>query len=259
MLTSNLATRPDNQAPARPWSAPDRVSASTAGRTIDGAVWQLGVELFRVATGLHSIGVVVVRQGPAGALVSAEFGCAAHARVVWMQDVRTSLANGACGLPLRQWRPMGIGVERMQAVSVLGSDGIWGCKLFAVAGHCGYMGLQSHTLLTDAQLILLEDLSARFAQVLQDVASGANGLSDQTPDLPALVARAAPHFRLTVAEQSVLRELACGFPAKRIALRKNVSVSTVRSQIKSIYAKLDIHRISQVYARLHEVLRDQRS
>jgi DNA-binding CsgD family transcriptional regulator len=197
----------------------------------------------------------VVRDAAAGAQPCAEFGCAAHARVVWMHDVRTSLAHGSSGLPLRQWRPMGIAVERMDAVSVLGPDGIWGYKLFATASHRGYMGLQSHAPLTEGQLLQLEELSARFAQVLQDVMHGAHVLSEPAPDLPALVARAAPHFRLTGAEQSVLRELACGMPAKRIALCKNVTVNTVRSQIKSIYAKLDIHRVSQVYGRLHEVLR----
>lgn len=150
---------------------------------------------------------------------------------------------------------MGIAVERMDAVSVLGPDGIWGYKLFAVASHRAYMGLQGHAPLTDDQLLRLEELSAHFARVLQDVACGTTNVSEQVPALSLLVTQAAPRFGLTVAEQAVLRELAAGMPAKRIALRKDVSVNTVRSQIKSIYAKLDIHRVSQVYTRLQESLR----
>jgi DNA-binding NarL/FixJ family response regulator len=55
-----------------------------------------------------------------------------------------------------------------------------------------------------------------------------------------------PLEMLTPREREVLRDLTLGFRAREIAERSFVSLSTVRSQIKSILAKLDTR--SQVQA-----------
>ncbi len=58
--------------------------------------------------------------------------------------------------------------------------------------------------------------------------------------------------RLTTAEAEVAAALLAGGRATEIACRRNVSVETVRSQIKSIYAKFDVRGHVELIAALRQ-------
>lgn len=59
---------------------------------------------------------------------------------------------------------------------------------------------------------------------------------------------------LTDAEADVARALATGANTREIAERRGVAFETVRSQIKSIYAKLQVRRQSELFNRLRDLL-----
>ncbi len=60
-------------------------------------------------------------------------------------------------------------------------------------------------------------------------------------------------FRLTRSEAEVACRLADGFSPCRIAAERGVVVGTVRVQIRSIYAKLGVRKISELISRLGEL------
>jgi DNA-binding CsgD family transcriptional regulator len=221
------------------------------GERFQRGIWQLGVELFCAATGAKSGGVVVLYNGAAGARVVAELGRAMHGRIAWLHDTSAPHAGRPSGGAVCDWQrivvvPQELGDEPHPAQYCL-----WGCKLIDVGGYCAYMGLECDGPLTDQALRQVVTLGKQFARALKmDLC-----LPTPEPESPgpiALAHLAASRFALTEAESLVLSEMMSGTPAKRIASRRNVSVSTVRSQIKSIYGKLDIHRASQIYSRLHQ-------
>lgn len=57
-------------------------------------------------------------------------------------------------------------------------------------------------------------------------------------------------YRLTAAEADVALQLADGCPPEAVAARRGASLSTIRVQIKAIYNKLQVHRQSELAARL---------
>jgi DNA-binding NarL/FixJ family response regulator len=56
-------------------------------------------------------------------------------------------------------------------------------------------------------------------------------------------------FQLTDRELEVLQHLAGGLPYKGVAAALGVSLDTVRSHIRSIYAKLQVHSVAQAVSR----------
>lgn len=60
-------------------------------------------------------------------------------------------------------------------------------------------------------------------------------------------------YRLTSAEADVALQLAGGHPPETIAANRNVSVGTVRAQIRTIYSKLNVGRQIELVARLREL------
>jgi DNA-binding CsgD family transcriptional regulator len=70
------------------------------------------------------------------------------------------------------------------------------------------------------------------------------------PDLRNLLARA---FGLTGAEADVAVRLAEGDPREAIATARGASLETVHSQVKSLYAKLDVRRLGELHARLAQL------
>jgi DNA-binding CsgD family transcriptional regulator len=62
-------------------------------------------------------------------------------------------------------------------------------------------------------------------------------------------------FTLTPAESRVAIELQTGMPLARIARHRNVSLDTIKSQVRSIYAKVDVRNRAQLVQRLVEVSR----
>ncbi|HEY0721184.1 MAG TPA: helix-turn-helix transcriptional regulator [Gammaproteobacteria bacterium] len=60
-------------------------------------------------------------------------------------------------------------------------------------------------------------------------------------------------YRLTAAEADVAQRLAAGQPPEMIAAARRASVGTVRAQIRAIYAKLNVHRQSELISRLNQL------
>jgi DNA-binding CsgD family transcriptional regulator len=60
-------------------------------------------------------------------------------------------------------------------------------------------------------------------------------------------------YGLTLAEADVAQRLADGQPTELIAEQRSASLGTVRSQIRSIYGKLNVHRANELVARLNQL------
>lgn len=60
-------------------------------------------------------------------------------------------------------------------------------------------------------------------------------------------------YGLTEAETDVALRLVAGQSPEMIAASRNASVGTVRAQIRAIYTKLEVHRQSELMARLHQL------
>src|SRR5690606_21980999 len=71
------------------------------------------------------------------------------------------------------------------------------------------------------------------------------------PDRMRILLRAA--YGLTTAEVEVALGLAEGQSPESIAALRNASVATVRKQIRFIYDKLDVHRQSELIARINQL------
>jgi DNA-binding NarL/FixJ family response regulator len=60
---------------------------------------------------------------------------------------------------------------------------------------------------------------------------------------------AAAELDLTEREQAVLRGLVQGLPYKRVADELSISLDTVRSHVRRVYAKLQVHSVAQAVSR----------
>ena len=86
----------------------------------------------------------------------------------------------------------------------------------------------------------------RLAQDIRDVQAGGSPMSRQISRMVTASFQRTetrhPHLeRLTKQEWEVLRGLAQGWSYKEIATRNFVSEHTIRSQVRSIYQKLEVH------------------
>jgi DNA-binding NarL/FixJ family response regulator len=70
--------------------------------------------------------------------------------------------------------------------------------------------------------------------------------SQATPRRGALE---AARFELTERELAVLQGLVQGFPYKRVADELGISIDTVRSHVRHVYAKLQVHSVAQAVGR----------
>jgi DNA-binding NarL/FixJ family response regulator len=98
------------------------------------------------------------------------------------------------------------------------------------------------------------------SEVLEEVRAIVGGGSPLTPSVarsilsvlrngaPAPTAREG-HWDLTEREMDVLRGLVLGHAYKEVAGNLNVSLDTVRSHVRSIYQKMQVHSVSQAVAR----------
>ncbi len=231
--------------------APPLSKADSAWETVQRGAWQLGVDLFCAATGVKSVGIVVLQHGVSGIRVVAELGQSMNARAVWLHDMSDVDPRGSSSWNTRGWKRIVAPAPRDGDDPGPAELCLWGCKLLDVAGHRAYMGLLCDRPLTDMDLHRVATHSGQFGRALETDLC-APGSEPAMAEPFELARQAKLRFGLTDAEHMVLRELLSGTPAKRIATCRDVAVSTVRSQIKSIYGKLDVHRLSQIYARLQQ-------
>ncbi len=94
--------------------------------------------------------------------------------------------------------------------------------------------------------LLKRTASARLLEAIRDVHAGG---SPMTPQLARRVVQffarpasdASSLTRLTPGEKEFLEQLANGYAYKEIADRKNISIDTVRSYVRTVYEKLHVH------------------
>ncbi len=96
----------------------------------------------------------------------------------------------------------------------------------------------------------------RLAEAIRDVKEGGSPMSRQISRMVASsFQRTEPKFpeldRLTEQEWEVLRGLDKGWAYKEIATQRFVSEHTVRSQVRSIYEKLQVHTRTEALNKLH--------
>lgn len=253
MLTSDHFTvlAPAHFAPMPRQAAKTQESTVLPREDARREAWQLGLDLFCAAAGARSVGIVVLHRESTGHRVIAELGCAERAHQAWQQDIGGASAADDPQGSTEGWRRIQVGPAVGVAATADPQASLWGCKLFDAGTYCAYIGLESDRLLTDKQLQLLVSHMRRYCRALEKDLWLAPWMA-ASPSPTELAGEASRQFGLTPAEEMVLRELLSGAPAKRIATRRGVEVNTIRSQIKSIYGKLDVHRACEIYARLRQ-------
>lgn len=95
-------------------------------------------------------------------------------------------------------------------------------------------------------------LPVRISPVQHRGFSVALVMARPAPPPDARTHRLARRFKLSLSETAILPALIAGASARTIAADRRVSADTVRSQIKSIYAKLRVNRRVQLALRLEE-------
>ena len=94
--------------------------------------------------------------------------------------------------------------------------------------------------------LLKRTASARLLEAIRDVYGGG---APMTPQLARRVVQyfskppdgESPVARLTPGEKDFLDQLAKGYAYKEIADRRNISIDTVRSYVRTVYEKLHVH------------------
>ena len=88
-------------------------------------------------------------------------------------------------------------------------------------------------------------LSAGVARTVLDLVRRIGPVATGNPDPAGGTAR----FELTDRELDVLRCLVEGMSYKRTALQLDISLDTVRSHIRSVYSKLQVHSVAEAISR----------
>jgi DNA-binding NarL/FixJ family response regulator len=86
-------------------------------------------------------------------------------------------------------------------------------------------------------------ISAGVARTVLDLVRSLGPVPGQGPD------SSADRFELTERELQVLRCLVRGMSYKRTAQQLDISVDTVRSHIRSVYSKLQVHSVAEAVSR----------
>jgi DNA-binding NarL/FixJ family response regulator len=105
--------------------------------------------------------------------------------------------------------------------------------------------------------VLKGDTPERLAEAIRDVKAGGSPMSRRIARMvTTFFKRVEPLYpalkKLTPEERTVLLGLDEGKSYKEIATQKFVSVNTVRSQVRSIYEKLQVHTRTDALNELHE-------
>ena len=105
--------------------------------------------------------------------------------------------------------------------------------------------------------VLKGDTPERLAEAIRDVKAGGSPMSRRIARMvTTFFKRVEPLYpalkKLTPEERTVLLGLDEGKSYKEIATQKFVSVNTVRSQVRSIYEKLQVHTRTDALNELHK-------
>jgi DNA-binding NarL/FixJ family response regulator len=104
--------------------------------------------------------------------------------------------------------------------------------------------------------VLKGDTPDRLAEAIRDVVAGGSPMSRRIARMvTAFFKRVEPLYpalsKLTTQERAVLTGLDEGKSYKEIAAQKFVSENTIRSQVRSIYEKLEVHTRTDALNKLH--------
>jgi DNA-binding NarL/FixJ family response regulator len=105
--------------------------------------------------------------------------------------------------------------------------------------------------------VLKGDTPERLAEAIRDVMAGGSPMSRRIARMvTTFFKRVEPLYpalkKLTPEERTVLLGLDEGKTYKEIAIQKFVSENTIRSQVRSIYEKLQVHTRTDALNKLHE-------
>jgi DNA-binding NarL/FixJ family response regulator len=96
----------------------------------------------------------------------------------------------------------------------------------------------------------LESVAAGGAPLTAEVARTVLGLvRESNPGLPASSPERDEHLRLTDREREVLRALVRGLAYKQVAGELDISIDTVRTHIRGVYRKLQVHSVAEAVSR----------
>src|SRR5690606_21988048 len=107
--------------------------------------------------------------------------------------------------------------------------------------------VRSSPLLTQLRAIanggspLSADVARTVLELVRHLGPMATGMTDPTGS--------TGRFNLTGRERDVLRCLVDGMSYKRTAQQLGISIDTVRSNIRSVYAKLQVHNVAEAVSR----------
>jgi DNA-binding NarL/FixJ family response regulator len=176
---------------------------------------------------------------------------------IWLQDHGSRPAWPTCmrRISLCQWvvcetqhGPIDAAVRPSDSSSL-----VVGAKLAHGASMVVYAGFQSRpgeaTALAQRALLGGAALAAA-AQSLVRVRDQGQEAQWARESRHTQIAHLVKMHSLTEAESHILHQLISGTPYRDIARKRTVTLSTVKSQIKSIYGKLGVHRAGQIYGLL---------
>ena len=97
----------------------------------------------------------------------------------------------------------------------------------------------------------LEDLAKREKRPLDDVANDL--LQQALGERAAAEARLAPWWELTLRQQQIAAMTCQGYTNQEIAIQLNISTETVRSHVRMILRRFDVHSKAELRGRLEHV------
>ena len=206
----------------------------------------------------HSGGKAGARaSGPENAKVWATVGDAALPRQLWLHDHGSRPAWATCmrRIAVGQW----LACETLHSLigdAVQPADSsapVVGAKLAQSASTVVYVGFQS----APGQTAALAERAPMAGMALATAAQALVRVRDQGYEAQWVrdswrtqVTQLAKDHCLTDAESHILHELVTGTACHDIARLRTVTLSTVKSQVKSIYSKLGVHRAGQIHSLL---------
>lgn len=228
------------------------VSGDDIGKRLHRHIWQFGIDWLCEAVDASAVGVLVVRRATAGDQIVGNLGCPALAHAAMLHRLSEPSTGWSRSFTTAGWSRLAHASETALPGASAEPGERWAYQLPNSGDLDVYVGVQTRRPQTPESLRQLTMHVSRLGQALAtELSPRARGSAEASPVDMAM--EAVNDVGLTLAEKEVLRELLTGTPAKRIATRRDVSVSTVRTQIKSVYGKLNVSRASQIYGRLHQL------
>ena len=196
-------------------------------------------------------------NGPENAKVWATVGDATLPRQLWLHDHGSRPAWATCmrRIAVGQW----LACETLHGLigdAIQPEDScapVVGAKLAHGATTVVYVGFESRLGQTAALAQRAQMAGAALATAAQalvrvrDQGFEAQWMRDSRRTQVAQLAR---NHCLTPAESHVLDQLITGITCHDIARQRTVTLSTVKTQVKSIYSKLGVHRAGQIHSLL---------